>query len=344
MKRKLSLLILLLGMSFITVFTSCGDDDGVDGSGDLIDLSDANAVSNAIKITGATKIDGDPPSPSNDPNAPDLYDGDDVYSSPGGKTVVKLDLSTGDAAGIYMQVSGADNYFKIPASSFTGGRFPFSGGRISQSSGSPSFELELPDNISPGEFCIDLCVYDDENRVSNIVTTCVVITEIGGEDGQFLVGQWNITRIEDRYEGITYTRIIGEETEETYRFDMLCADGETYQEVEITETELFEYINLIFSSNGALRFKSSYENSYLDYENSTCENVEYYTESGMEDYDGVWSYTVDDKRLILVINFEEDGQIDQEVLDLKITVNGDNMTAIQDYGGGDKFTITLVKQ
>ncbi|MEQ9009031.1 MAG: hypothetical protein RLP12_14195, partial [Ekhidna sp.] len=109
-------------------------------------------------------------------------------------------------------------------------------------------------------------------------------------------------------------------------------------------TELFEYINLIFSSNGALRFKSSYENSYLDYENSTCENVEYYTESGMEDYDGVWSYTVDDKRLILVINFEEDGQIDQEVLDLKITVNGDNMTAIQDYGGGDKFTITLVKQ
>ncbi|MEQ9008065.1 MAG: hypothetical protein RLP12_09290, partial [Ekhidna sp.] len=69
MKRKLSLLILLLGMSFITVFTSCGDDDGVDGSGDLIDLSDANAVSNAIKITGATKIDGDPPSPSNDPNA-----------------------------------------------------------------------------------------------------------------------------------------------------------------------------------------------------------------------------------------------------------------------------------
>ncbi|MEQ9405404.1 MAG: hypothetical protein RIM99_17575 [Cyclobacteriaceae bacterium] len=329
---------LLLVLCFITVITlsHCSDDGNDDMmEEEFVDLSDPNALTDALAVTGATVVVGTPPAPSTDPAAPSISDPDDAFGVQGGELQLGLDLTSGDASGVYLQIPGADSYFDIPASAFTSGRGV---------GDEPQFSLALPDNIEPGEFCVDLCVYDAENRVSNIVRVCITVGELGGANSEFLVGIWNVTKIVNVYDGMTETEVIGEEQVETYNESIVCADGQTFEEVEITESETTDFIMLTFSANGALRLQSDGETTYLDYQNSTCEDIQYTTETYSDDWDGAWSYEDGIKRLVLILNAIEDGEEDQEVVDLTISVNGNTMTAVQDYGDGEVDTITLVKQ
>lgn len=321
----------------ILVLSHCSDDDGgkIDEEDDLIDLTDANAITDAIEITGATVETGTPPAPSTDPDAPTLDDEDDTFAVQGGQLQLDLDLLNGDAEGVYLQIPGSDSYFDIPASAFSSGR---------TTSFYPEFYIDLPDNIAPGEFCVDVCVYDAEARVSNIVRVCITVGELGGANSEFLVGIWNVTQIVYEYDGMTETIIVGQPLVDSYTTSVVCADGQTSENVEVEETEFTEFIRFTFSENGALRFEASGEDSYLDYSSSTCEELVYFTESYSDDSEGAWSYEDDADRLVLIINQSDDGEEYQEVVELEISVNGNTMTASQDYGDGEVDTITLVKQ
>lgn len=325
--------------AFMLMVVSCGEDN--DQTVEEVQLSDANAVTEAITVSGAEVVSGNPPAPSQDPEAPQLSSDDiEAPSVQGEELFIDLNLISGDAAGIYLQIPGADSYFDIPASEFAGGRI------LQQEE--PGFSLELPDNIEPGEFCADVCVYDAEERVSNIIEVCVIVNQLGGENSDFLIGTWNITQIIDTYDGETDTVNVGELTTGEDTYELFCADGQTTDEVTVEETSITNFIRIIFAGNGALQIEESGEDNFLDFENSTCENPQ--LEENIYDYtlNGGWSYDGDGVRgeLIMIADFidETTGEREETVIDLTVTLADGTMVGVQDFGDGETVTVIVVKQ
>jgi len=333
MKTLRLFLLPILCLSLMVTLSHCTSDDSGDiigdEVGDEIDLTDGNALVEAITIAGATVVTGDLPAPTGG-DAPILDDPDDIVTSQGGSPQFPVNTS-GDVAGVYLQFPGADSYYDIPASAFTGGRL--------ENHGDASFSFDLPDNIQPGIFCVEYCVYDSDLLVSNIVEVCIEITEFGGENSDFLIGIWQVisfTETDDN--GDPEIIVIGTDTlKNTYIFN--C---DATSMVEVTETEFYDFIKFTFSENGALRFEASFADRYFDFDNSTCDNILYIEESGTDDIIAAWSYEDATKRLILVIEFDdEEGE---EVLDLTISVVGNTMTATESIDINNIETIILEKQ
>ncbi len=327
---------ILFCLTLLFTLTHCFDDDSGDTDTNEIDITDPNAVNDAISITGATEVAGNPPAPSTDLDAPVINSSDNLVTSQGGNPTLRVDVSSGDVAGIYLQIAGADSYYDIPASAFTGGRIA----QVSQDE--PAIEIAIPDDMQPGIFCADYCIYDSELRVSNIVTVCIEVTSFGGENSDFLLGTWEIVTITETDGVETEVIQVGTDVSEyTFNVNWGCGDG-TFQDLQVTETEFYDFIRLTFSEGGAVRFQSSYEDRIFDNTNTTCQGVVYIEDSGTEDVTGAWSYDQSTSRLILVLDFGDDEG--EEVNDFTIFVDGNTMTAIQEFGFGETDTIVLEKQ
>ncbi|MEP5612145.1 MAG: hypothetical protein ABJP45_07830 [Cyclobacteriaceae bacterium] len=335
MKTYSRFLLPVLCIGLVSLVTQCTTDDVEEEMDPTeIDLSDANALAEALSVTGATLELGDPPPPSNDPNAPQINDTRDEVAFQGGDLTFGLDVSSGDVAGVFLQIPGANSYYDIPASALMGGRIAVS---------DQAFSIELPENIEPGEFCVDYCVYDSNARVSNVVNVCVTVGELGGVNSEFLLGSWNITMLVHLEGEETRTEIVGEETLDIYFEEIVCSDGQTFEEVEIEESETIDFIRITFAESGALRFEEAGEEVYLDFDASTCEELEYLTETYSDDWAGAWSYDELSDRLVMIINEVEDEIEDQNVIDLTITVTDNTMVGVQMLEG-ETTTVTLVKQ
>ncbi|MEP1094077.1 MAG: hypothetical protein ABJG78_03155 [Cyclobacteriaceae bacterium] len=334
MKTNSRFLLPILCIGLMFAFSQCTTDDTEEEMDpEEVDLSDANALTEGLSITGATLETGDPPAPSSDPNAPEIDDPGDKIAFQGGDLTLGLDVSSGDVAGVYLQIPGADSYYDIPASALMGGRI---------AEDDQAFSIELPDNIEPGTFCVDYCVYDSDARVSNVVNVCVTVGELGGANSEFLIGTWNVTMLVHVEGGETRTEIIGEPFSETYVETLTCADGQT-KEIEYEETENIDFIKFSFSENGALRLEEEGEETYLDFSASTCEDLVFKTDTYMDDFGGGWSYEEANNRLVMIINEEEDGVEDQNVIDLIITVTDNTIVGVQTVEG-QTTTATIVKQ
>ena len=202
--KKMKQLLRLFAMLFTIaiLITACGGDDDDDDNNDdmspgtTIDINDPIAVSSEIIVSNATTVDGDPPAPSTDPAAPALDTNvDDLITTQGGSLLIDVDVSSGDVAGTYIQIVGSDTYFDIPF--LPNGRI-LKRGRILQEDDEPAIEIEIPDGLGVGTFCAEICVYDSEARVSNIVTRCVTIKEIGGDNSSFLTANaWSAVSFEE---------------------------------------------------------------------------------------------------------------------------------------------------
>lgn len=296
---------LLFGL--LVAFYSC--DDSNEG-GDEIDASDADAVTNAIDIAGSTVVSGTPPAPSSDPSAPALFDDyDEAKVGAGGNVSLDLDLSQGTVAGVYLQFEGASSYLDIPLSSLTGARAMADTDRRSRMHSvneDYALVIPIPESLTSGEICADYCVYDAENRVSNIVTICIEIVEPGGANSDFLLGEWKATKFVDTYDGMVEEEEIGVEYTYEYETDIEC-QGE-YITVTVTEKDLEQYLYLTFASNGGVEFENKYSYTYMDYENSICE-VAYVTDVETDNGVGVWSYDDSNKTIVMAfeVTYMEDG-------------------------------------
>lgn len=359
------LLIAVVCLTIIFTLSHCSNDDIaglIDDLEDGIDINDPNALTDAVHIINACQlrpiptpeyatiehVAGDLPIPLNDPEAPDL-EGNidpgfkvDVITSQGGSPEIEVNLSSGDIAGVYLQFTGADSYFDIPESALIG-----SHNSDDHEHTSGSIRIDLPPNIQPGTFCVDYCVYDFEGLVSNWVTICVEVAEIGGDNSDFLVGEWHLISFTETYHHGTQTIVIGTDTfEDSHHMLIQCADGRS-KEVEVIETAFFDFKRFTFSEGGVLRFEATYTESHFDSKNSTCENLEYENESGVDDIGGVWSYEDAISRLILFIAFDdevvEEAGKGEEALDLTISVDGNILTAIQNTDGSSQ-TLIFEKQ
>ncbi|MCV9385569.1 hypothetical protein [Reichenbachiella ulvae] len=291
----------------LVLFYSC--DDGNEG-GEEIDASDADAVTNAIDIAGSTVVNGTPPAPSSDPAAPALFDdSDNAIVGAGGNVSLDLDLSNGSIAGVYLQFEGASSYLDIPLTSLVGARAVSDHDRKSRMLGvNEDYDLviPIPESLKSGEICADYCVYDEENRVSNIVTVCIEIVEPGGANSDFLIGQWKAIKFVETYDGQTEVEEIG--VEYIYEYETTIACNGDYTSITAMEKDLEEYLYLTFASNGGVEFENKYSYTYLDYDNSNCEAV-YFSEEDIESGTGVWAYQDSDNSIVMAfeITYLEDG-------------------------------------
>ncbi|WP_340105622.1 YfaP family protein [Rhodohalobacter sp. 8-1] len=170
-KVHATILILL----FIGFHTGCGSvnsNDEADNSNDEI-VNPANADGLAevlIMPTGTEQRDDNPPAPTGTSDSPIASNAIDQVTSSNGSTApinFEFDNLSGYLAGFYLQVEGASSYFDIP----------FIGNSVS--GGDLQIPLGIPSNVGEGEFCVNFCIYDSENRVSNVVTTCVDVLRLG---------------------------------------------------------------------------------------------------------------------------------------------------------------------
>ncbi|MFN6946599.1 MAG: hypothetical protein ACK4ND_16750, partial [Cytophagaceae bacterium] len=260
-------------------------------NGGSVNIEDPNQVASAIKIRNATVKDGTPPAPSTDPAAPIISDPSNPnpnepsppLKSFGGKNaVLMIDLDQGDVAGYYLQVNGANTYFDISRQT---ARIGAKKSKIHQLKRTADDELyiaiELPENIRPGTFCVSYCVYDAQNRVSNIIERCIEVVQMGGAGTEWLTGSgsktWTMTKIAYTDEdGVTEVDTINTTSTYTHEAYVACPESEDgYENVEITESFRSEYIDLVFNRNGALRIKEKYHSTILDYSATSCDNVVY---------------------------------------------------------------------
>jgi|GEM_PF-6052848 len=274
----------------------------------------ADAVSQALKITGAVSKQGTPPAPSNVPGAPsiDATGSEKIRTAPGFTFLLDADVTTGNAAGFYLQVNNAKNYYQVPLNN-SGGRksvqakdFLFGNPKKSGSARTKSGEgtvylpIEIPANIAPGEFCITYCVYDDQGRVSNLVTRCIQIVQFGGDKS--IAKSWRATKdevkgevIEIGKEGCTLEEAPGCETSNGKVFYSVC-----------TKTNKFE---MLLNENGSAQLILDFSLRYpKDSFWQNCTQLEYKTEAESLNMSGGWSYNASTKQLALVFNYAEVGE------------------------------------
>jgi hypothetical protein len=150
---------------------------------DIIDPSDPDAVANVLVIPG-DEVNGTQPTGGTAAGAPVISNNSASASIVSGNTLyvpfifeTEADAGTG-YGGCYVEVDGASFYWDIPASPNT------------TASGSLVIPVGVPANVGNGEFCLTYSIYDNNNRISNTLTTCVTIGPalacpgyIGGYDG-----------------------------------------------------------------------------------------------------------------------------------------------------------------
>jgi len=152
----------------ILVWTSCKKEKT---ETELINPNDPNAISSVLILpSGTNREDGTPPPPSSQSSSPDITSNiSDITSSNGATTPLIFNYSgvNGNLGGCFLQVTGANDYFNIP----------YAGS--SSSSGELQVPIGIPSNVDSGEFCISFCVYDTQNRVSNIYSICIIVLRLG---------------------------------------------------------------------------------------------------------------------------------------------------------------------
>lgn len=327
----------LLTIIFASLVVSCKDDES---SPKQIDVDDPNAVSNSIEIENSTFIKGIPPSPSTSETAPVLYEETgSLISVQGTKLIVNSEVESGSAAGFYVQIDGADGYFKVTSNTATGRLGakkqinPFHRAGRKSDEYNPSFSIEIPENIKPGEFCISYCVYDAQNQVSNIIERCIEVATLGGDNSTFLTkNEWDFVKSYSYEDGeLEDSTIVG--IPQIYEFDAYIPCGQEYVEVGASEEYESIYTYLTMSTNGGMLIESESRDKYVDYDASECEVV-YGEETYTENIEGAWSYDADSQSLILIYNVDYDDEVETYVEQYDAYLEGEQLVLEWNDGFG----------
>ncbi len=333
---------------------ACGNDDDLGNQKDDIDIDDPDVVSNSIIIENAIKNTGNPPAPTTGPDTPVLNENssEEDYGAVAGRSFyLNPDVTSGEVAGVYLQIKGASEYYDIPTNTgSTTGRFGkhksnsrFS--KIARTNESNPIEIEIPDNLEPGEFCAVYCVYDEEGQVSNTVEVCIEIIEFGGEGSDFFAGQtWELFSTSETYDGMTEVELVGEDDIDTYDTQIFCGN-DVFENMTVTEIFRTNYLYLTLATNGAYELTSEEYSKYLDYENSNCQNLAYTEETDTYEETGVWTYDDVSKTMTVVTEYvdEYDGETYTDIFKLQVALIDEQLVMTQSDDEGT-YKITFNKK
>ncbi len=338
------LIAALLGFIF-----SCSSDDSENNDISTEDAEqlesnqlEADEVSAHVIIPGASKISGNPPTPngaisldvSNSTSTAFLGEGFNISFSSNGSPVgayIQIQSNDGTAAGEYFDVNIAAN------SSGKAGKATFLNHSHNKISGGKSknddteinvdFGLEIP----PGQFCYEICVYDEAGNISEPQEVCVTVESWGGMDD--MEGDWLMVREERMENGQSVVFETGQEACYDYVFE--CANGQVL-EAEECYTRISGEVRI--NSDGSYRADFQGSDRWLDYEASYQDCQAVYSDETFEDIsEGQWAFVSGSNRLTIVEYYfrgKVDGELDEEytleagdarlVLDGTIELDGDS--------------------
>ena len=172
--------LLLLASALALPACDSGGGDGPDG----LDPADADALTQALAIDGAQRIDGNAPAPSPDPAAPAIANAVSALTlGPGRTATVSFSVDgAGAPAGFFLQLTGAASYVDAPLAQFDA------------SSGVATFAFDLPAGVGEGGFEVNYCVYTDDDDdgepdlISNVLSTDVGVQDGAGDAGSYGLG------------------------------------------------------------------------------------------------------------------------------------------------------------
>ncbi len=294
--------LFLACLAITLCFYSCSSDDsGNDGgNNELADQQNATEeqaisianIESGIIIEGATKNDGTPPAPNGDLNF--SVDNTTVSGAQNIGLNLKFSSTESDIAGAYLLFNSngetANQYYDIPSASLNKSSSIKSSKKRSVFKSNKSLtddeyeiDIDFDDTFPAGKFCAELCIYDSEQNVSQIITVCIEVEAWGGNAS--IVGDWilesdNTTDIEE----------IGCNNEQSVSVD--------YNDEIIKDDVLFKV-----AANGdyTLDIYSEYKN--LDY-SATVETCAAVYEDEVEKEEslstGKWAYNETNKSLTLV--------------------------------------------
>ena len=136
----------------------------------VVDPSDPNSFSRYIILPdGTVRVVGTPPGATGS-GGPSITAGSNtaIISSNGSTVAIpfSFDIPPGsNVEGFYVQVAGSDTYFVLQPDPNNPGQF--------------TLPIGIPAASLSGQFCVNVWVYDDLNRVSTPVRQCVDIQKLG---------------------------------------------------------------------------------------------------------------------------------------------------------------------
>ncbi|MFD2727761.1 hypothetical protein [Hyunsoonleella rubra] len=264
---------------------------------------ETSALESGVEIQGATKNNGTPPAPNSNLNL--TLDSPVAEAQQKSGFNLKFSTTEADVAGAYLQFKDLDgntagNYFDVASSNFVAdkkanikGSATSKGGLFSKGSsledGDYEIDVDFGDDIPAGQFCADLCIYNSQEQISQIVTVCVEVEAWGGNAS--LVGEWEIIDSTDDDELETINCNNGENVEVFY-----------YQTIS-------ESNSLKIESDGDYIYSDNEEFKFLDYQ-ATSDNCSATYNDEVFNYSikesGKWSFNESDNTLTLVLFKYED--------------------------------------
>lgn len=319
-----------------------------------ISTSDPKTLSQSIELPAGSKIAGNPPSASSDLEAPKISQSDSTINAISGRYInINPNVSKGEIAGYYFKIEGSDTYFKVPVTSNS------SNLRLFESGTSDNLVLKLPENIAAGTFCANYCVYDKNNRVSNVVKVCVEVSALGGEGAEFLSsgsGKWTVRGFTEDgvYKAVTFPYISKDTSYVRYScFNNGVSSLDSFQTYHSFQLDKY---SLEFASNSAskLTYIGSYSrNNYIyptlpnPIPTNYCHKPTVSDSTVSENYSfsGGWSFDKATNRIVLVFDFKEYGDGNPEGIEGKILSKSDSKFTIESKNpDGTVETIDFVKQ
>ncbi len=361
----MKLLEYLLIAALLCMIYSCSSDDS---QGNAITTEEAeelesvqleaDEVSTNVVIAGANKVQGNPPAPngaisldvSNSTGTAFLGEGFDISWS-----------SDGNPIGAYIQFLSNDgiaaqDYFDVNiAANLSGKRgvatFLNHGNQKSNAlnakNDDTAINVDFGVDLPPGQFCYEICVYDEQGNISEPQQVCVTVESWGGMDD--MEGNWIMVREERSEGGQNVVFETGQEACYSYTFE--CVNGQA-----IEASECYTRISGEVRINGDGSYRAEFDGTdrWTD-QGASFENCQpVFNEETFEDIsEGKWAFVMGSNRLTIVEYYFKgiiDGELDEEfnldvgdaqlVLDGTIELNGDSFviteTSDEDGDGIDE--------
>lgn len=299
--------LLITAIACFTFSCSSSDDNSSDSKDELAQEQNetenrvipTSELESGIRIDGSTSELGTPPSPNGKLDFQINTEKQEAFQEAG----LDIKFSTlDDIEGVYILFQDSDgnkleNYLDVPLSALEGKVASKKHAKLSKQNktfNENEYTIDVDfDNILPGTFCYEICLYDESGNISVIEEICVEVEAWGGNSE--IVGEW----LFDRYD---------EDFDDEDETEVNCENGDTIIVSYVGEED--ETWILALNADGS--YYETYEGSeeYLNYEatQSSCSAV--YNESNYNDkYSGKWAYN-EDKQTLTIIDFKYENLLD----------------------------------
>ena len=196
----------------LVIAASCGKDSADDTAQQIQKEAEqleqtplgANDVSDNLLISGGTEMEGMPPAPngtlsfdaSGTSKSAFLGEGFDISLNSDSQIVgayIQIKTEDGTSADSYYDINIDANASDNKSSKKINKRS--SKAVMTQKENDISLDVDFTNEIEPGIFCYEICVYDGEGNISEPQEVCVTVESWGGFAAA--VGNWNMTKEEE---------------------------------------------------------------------------------------------------------------------------------------------------